>query len=38
LCGEPLFVVVTFLDKQFQMLLGILFLLISVSDEISDVK
>ena len=30
--------VVTFLDKQFQMLLGILFLLISVSDEISDVK
>jgi len=31
-------VVVTFLNKQFQMLLGILFLLISVSDEISDVK
>lgn len=30
--------VVTFLNKQFQMLLGILFLLISVSDEISDVK
>lgn len=30
--------VVTFLNKQFQMFLGILFLLISVSDEISDVK
>lgn len=30
--------VVIFLNKQFQMLLGILFLLISVSDEISDVK
>lgn len=27
-----------FLNKQFQMLVGILFLLMSVSDEISDVK